>query len=104
MPTPFRRGCAVVLAALALLGLAVAGPAAAQGREFAGTIESVDAGAIAVVDRRGERLSFGRDDATAVEGKGGWNALAPGDRVIVKWSLDDGPRRAQRVIVLGSGG
>jgi len=104
MPTPVRRGCATALAVLALLGLAFGGPAAAGGREFAGTIESVSAGAVSVVDRRGEKLSFQRDDATSVEGKGGWDALAAGDRVIVKWSLDEGPRRALRVIVLGSGG
>jgi Domain of unknown function (DUF5666) len=105
MPTPSRRGrAALALTALVLVALVGGGPAAAQEREFAGTIESVGAAEIAVVDRSGDRLSFQRDAATQVEGKAGWQALAPGDRVIVKWSLGDGPRRAQRVIVLGSGG
>jgi hypothetical protein len=92
----------VLAIALAVLGLvASADVARAQGREFAGTVVSIGGSSLTVEDRRGERVTFAKGDDTVVEGKGGWGALASGDRVIVKWSLADGPRRAQRVIVLG---
>ena len=92
----------VALAALLLFALAAV-DAAAQGREFAGRIVSVGGDSLVVEDRRGERASFVRGAKTAVEGKSGWDALATGDTVIVKWQLGDGPRKALRVIVLGSG-
>jgi len=93
-----------ILGVLALL-LALAAPdtARAQRREFAGTVVSTG-GTLVVENRRGERVGFSRGPDTVVEGKGGWSALAVGDRVIVRWSLSDGPRRAHEVIVLGSGG
>jgi len=90
--------------AFAVLAFAVqADPARAQGRDFAGTVVSIAGKSIVVEDRRGERVSFAGAADTVVEGKKGWGALAEGDRVIVKWSLSDGPRRADRVIVLGGG-
>jgi hypothetical protein len=94
----------VALAALVIaIGVATAPLAGAQGREFAGTVVSVSGNSIEVEDRRGDRGRFARSEGTTVEGKPGWSAIAAGDRVIVKWSLSDGPRHARRVIVLGSG-
>jgi hypothetical protein len=98
-----RTGRVAVLAATLFAVLAGADTERGQGREFNGTVLSIDGGAMVVEDRRGERVTFNRGEDVAVEGKSGWGAIARGDRVIVKWSLSDGPRRAQRVIVLGGG-
>jgi hypothetical protein len=85
-----------------LLSLAVAESALAQSREFAGRVVSISAQSIVVKDRRGETATFGRAERTAVEGKQNWEAIAPGDSVLVRWKLGDGS--AWRVIVLESGG
>jgi hypothetical protein len=97
----FARSLALVAL---LLTAAVAERAIAQGREFAGQVVQISATTLVIEDRRGERASFERGTKTVVEGKSGWEALASGDSVIVKWQLGDGPRIAYRVTVLGSGG
>jgi len=93
----------IALAALLLTSI-VAARAVAQGREFAGQVVQIGGHTLVVEDRRGDRASFERGDKTVVDGKGGWDALANGDSVIVKWQLGNGPRIAYRVTVLGSGG
>ncbi len=85
-----------------VLPLALAESAHAQNREFAGRVVSITAQAIEVKDRRGDKVTFGREQQTAVEGKDTWEAIAPGDEVIVRWKMGDGT--ARRVIVLESGG
>ncbi len=90
------------LALLALLApLWLAERVAAQSREFAGRVVSISAQSIVVKDRRGEQASFVRAEHTAVEGaKSGWDAIAEGDEVLVRWKLGDGT--LWRVIVLES--
>jgi hypothetical protein len=91
----------LLLIAATLLPLALAESALAQSREFAGRVVSIGAQSITVKDRRGETATFQRGDTTVVEGKGSWEAIAPGDRVLVRWKLGDGT--IWRVIVLGGG-
>lgn len=92
----------VALAALTLaVGIATAEVAGAQAREFTGTVVSAGA-TITVEDRRGDRISFTGTEQTIVKGRPSWDAIAVGDRVIVRWVLEEG-RKARRVVVLGSG-
>ncbi len=94
------RTAARALAVLALLApLFLAERADAQYREFVGRVVSIDAQSLVVKDRRGNKVSFARADHTAVEGnKSAWDAIATGDKVIVRWKLTDGT--LWRVIVL----
>ena len=91
----------LLLIAATLLPLALAESALAQSREFAGRVVSISAHSITVKDRRGEKATFQRGEKTLVEGKGSWEAIAPGDPVLVRWKLGDGT--IWRVIVLGGG-
>jgi hypothetical protein len=91
--------CARVLALLALLSpLFAADPAIAQRRDFVGRVVSVDAQSLHVKDRRGNVMSFVPAENTVVEGKSGWAAIAPGDKVLVRWNLTSGI--ARHVVVL----
>ena len=92
----------LLLITATLLPLALAESALAQSREFAGRVVSISAQSITVKDRRGETATFTRGAETAVERKESWEAIAPGDEVLVRWKLGDGS--IWRVIVLGSGG
>ena len=69
-------------------------------REFAGHVVSIDASSIRVKDRRGETATFARAPYSSVHGKDNWEAVVPGDSVIVRWKLEDGTVR--RVVVLES--
>ena len=92
---------ALVLA-LALGGTAA--PAAAE-REFNGVISKVGEKRLAVKNRMGDERHFQRTPTTAVEGRRGWGALAPGDRVVVEYVRAGGQRNeVRRVIVLRPGG
>ena len=95
--------------ALVLAALLVAGPAAAQYREFSGRIEAIDSASLTVANRQGDNVSFARDEASQVRGRrSSWAALARGDRVTVSWKMTDTPRRAWIVNVMpvrpGDGG
>ena len=87
------------LALLVLLSpLWLADPAAAQRRDFVGRVLSVRAQSLVVKDRRGNAVTFVRAENTVVEGKSGWEALAAGDKVLVRWNLGSGI--ARQVVVL----
>jgi hypothetical protein len=92
----------LLVISVTLVALAAADAARAQSREFAGRVVSISATAIEVKDRRGEKASFARGAETVVEGAPSWEAIAPGDSVLVRWKLGDGS--IWRVIVLESGG
>ena len=77
--------------------------ASAQSREFAGRVISIGAGQLAVESRQGETLRFVRSERTAVDGRSGWDAIRPGDHVLVRYRLRDGPYEARRVVVLSGG-
>jgi hypothetical protein len=95
-----RSKTALVLCAL-LATLVVAASASAQQRDFAGKVVTISAQSLAVKDRRQNIVTFTRSDRTTVEGKSGWDAIAVGDQVIVRWKLGDGT--ARHVIVLEAG-
>ena len=87
--------------ALVLAALLFAGPAAAQYREFPGRIEAVDGANLTVSNRKGDNVTFARDEASQVRGrKSSWAGLARGDRVTVSWKMTDTPRRAWIVNVM----
>jgi hypothetical protein len=87
------------LALIALLSpLWLAQHAHAQRRDFVGRVVSIDAQSLEVKDRRGNIVAFVRHETTAVEGKTGWEAIAPGDKVLVRWNLGSGI--ARQVVVL----
>ena len=93
-----------VLATL-MVSFVLANIASAQTREFTGTIDRIGPDSLAVQNRMGDSLSFGRQGSTVVAGEQGgkkksWRDLEKGDRVTVHWNLKDTPRRAYRVIVL----
>jgi hypothetical protein len=95
-----RSNTALALCAL-LATLLVAGSAAAQQRDFAGKVVTISAQSLAVKDRRANIVTFTRSDRTTVEGKRGWDEIAVGDHVVVRWKLGDGT--ARHVIVLEAG-
>jgi hypothetical protein len=87
------------LALLVLLSaLGLAERADAQRRDFVGRVVSIDAQSLAVKDRRANIVTFTRAENTAVEGKSGWEAIAAGDKVLVRWNLGSG--LARQVVVL----
>ena len=98
---PPAPGVLALLALIALLApLWLASPAEAQRRDFVGRVVSIDAKSLAVKDRRANIVTFARAEQTVVEGKSGWDAIATGDKVLVRWTL--GNASARRVIVLES--
>ena len=86
----------VLLALLAPLWLAER--ADAQRRDFVGRVVSIDAQSLVVKDRRANKMTFVRAENTLVEGKSGWQAITPGDKVLVRWNLVSGI--ARQVVVL----
>lgn len=88
-----------VLALLALMSpLWAAEPASAQRRDFVGRVQSIDAQSLHVKDRRGNQMSFVRAENTLIEGRSEWGAIAPGDKVLVRWNLTTGI--ARHVVVI----
>jgi hypothetical protein len=97
--TRIAHVAAHVLALLTLLSpLWAADPAFAQRRDFVGRVVSIDAQSLGVKDRRGNEMRFVRAENTVVEGKSEWGAIAPGDKVLVRWNLTSGI--ARHVVVL----
>jgi hypothetical protein len=92
----FSRPVALLLALCLVAPLA----ASAKGRDYAGRVVSIDAGQIVVESRQGGSQSFVRGESTRVRGRDAWSAIRPGDEVVVRWRLRDGPSEALRVIVL----
>jgi hypothetical protein len=93
------RAAALICAALAMSSpLWLADSAHAQRRDFVGRVQSIDPQSIAVKDRRANIATFTRADNTVVEGKGNWDAIGVGDKVLVRWNLDSGI--ARHVVVL----
>ena len=85
------------------VALWLAGPAAAQARDFAGTVVAISANRLTVQNRMGDRRAFAGNARTPVSGKvDAWGRIKKGDRVVVSWSLDDRPVRARHVRVTGS--
>jgi len=97
-----RRIARIAARAVALVVLLsplwAADPAVAQRRDFVGRVVSIDAQSLAVKDRRGNALTFVRAENTVVEGRNDWQAIAPGDKVLVRWNLTTGI--ARHVVVI----
>jgi hypothetical protein len=87
------------LIALAL-PLLVANAASAEFRDFSGTVAEITSDKLVIDNRRGDRVSFKRSDATTVTGaKQSWQAIEVGDSVSVSWQMTDQPRIAHKVVV-----
>lgn len=90
-----------------VIPLLLAGPVAAQEREFSGKIQELGAGELLLHNRRGDEIRFQRVPETRVSGgdgaKGNWGQLRVGDRATVRWKLADSPPVAYQVIVLPRG-
>jgi len=102
-----RHSSRIGLALLGALLFALASlplPAAAEGREFNGEVLRAGEKRLVVKNRMGDKRRFHRSPETRVEGRPGWKALVPGDRVIVEYTRDGERNLAGRVIVLRPGG
>ena len=83
------------------LPLILANQASAEFREFSGTVGEISGDKMAIDNRRGDRVSFRRSEATTVTGaKQSWQAIEQGDRVSVSWKMVDEPRIAYKVVVM----
>ena len=102
-----RRDRVLRAAGVLMIPLLLAGPLAAQEREFSGMIQDLGAGGLLLRNRRGDEIRFQRVPETRVSGRegaqGGWGQLRVGDRATVRWKLADSPPVAYRVIVLPRG-
>jgi uncharacterized protein DUF5666 len=97
--TGVAHTAARAIALLALLSpLWLAEHAHAQRRDFVGRVTSISPQSLVVKDRRGNAVTFVRAENTVVEGKTGWEAVAAGDKVLVRWNLGSG--LARQVVVL----
>lgn len=99
------RGPGRQLAALVAVGLFSALvlplPAAADHRDFTGKVSKVSKKRVTIENRQGDRRSFVRGKKTKVRGsRSSWEAIRPGDELIVDWHLEDRPARARRVRVV----
>ncbi len=89
-----------VLIALAL-PLILSSDASAEFREFSGKVTEISGNKMVIGNRRGDRVSFRRSDATIVTGvKKSWQAIEKGDWVSVSWKMVDEPRVAHKVVVM----
>ena len=95
-----RIAARAVALGVVLSSLWAADPAAAQRRDFVGRVVSIDAQSLQVKDRRGNALTFVRAENTVVEGRDDWQAIAAGDKVLVRWNLTTGIAR-QVVVIEG---
>jgi hypothetical protein len=81
--------------------LILPGVAAAEDREFVGTVVKISETKIVVKNRRKDKMDFIRSDTTVVEGdKTGWTDIQAADRVSVTWDVGDRPRTAHQIKVL----
>jgi hypothetical protein len=81
--------------------LLLPGVAAAEDREFVGTVVKITETKIVVKNRRKDKMDFIRSDSTLVEGdKTGWTDIQAADRVSVTWDVGDKPRKAHQIKVL----
>ena len=92
------------IALLALIALALPlilpSAASAEYRDFSGTVAEISGDKMVIDNRRGDRVSFKRSEATTVSGaKTSWGAIKEGDRVSVSWKMVDKPRIAHKVVV-----
>ncbi len=89
-----------VLIAVAL-PLILSNEASAEFREFSGKISEISSDKMVIDNRRGDRVSFKRSEATTVTGaKKSWQAIEQGDSVSVSWKMVDKPRIAYKVVVM----
>ena len=83
-----------------LLPLILPAPASAEFRDFSGTVTEISGDKMVIDNRRGDRVSFRRSEATKVTGaKKSWHAIEKGDSVSVSWKMVDKPRIAYKVVV-----
>ena len=92
------------IAALTLIAgaapLFLASAASAEFRDFSGKVAEISNDKMVIDNRRGDRVSFRRSEATTVTGaKTSWQAIEVGDRVSVSWKMVDQPRVAHEVVV-----
>lgn len=98
-----KVACRIVLIALVALALPLitSGEASAQYREFAGKVDKVSNKKMLVDNRKGDKVSFVKTEATVVEGeKKEWKAIKKNDWVSVSWKMMDKPRIAYKVVVM----
>ena len=89
-----------VLVAVAL-PLFFSNDASAEFREFSGKVTEISGDKLVIDNRRGDRVSFSRSEATVVKGaKTSWQAIEEGDSVSVSWKMVDKPRVAYKVVVM----
>ncbi len=89
-----------VLIAVAL-PLILSNEASAEFREFSGKVTEISSDKLVIDNRQGDRVSFGRSEATTVTGaKKRWQAIEKGDWVSVSWKMVDKPRVAHKVVVM----
>ncbi|MCH8890471.1 MAG: hypothetical protein IH827_05295 [Myxococcales bacterium] len=95
-------GRIAVQALIALaLPLILSSDASAEFREFSGKVTEISGNKMVIGNRRGDRVSFRRSDATTVTGvKKSWQAIEKGDWVSVSWKMVDNPRVAHKVVVM----
>ena len=92
---------AVQVLIAATLALILSSDASAEFREFSGKVTEISGDKLVIDNRRGDRVSFKRSDATTVTGaKKSWQAIEKGDRVSVSWRMVDKPRVAHKVVVM----
>ena len=95
---------ALVLVVLVAALLVVAGPAAAQMREFTGRVDKINDEKFILDNRKGDKVTFRRIDTTEVSGQGktSWDDLEKGDWLIASWKFVDKPRKVYKVVVIPS--
>ena len=83
------------------LPLILSSEASAEFREFSGKVTEISDDEMVIDNRRDDRVSFRRSEATTVTGaKKRWRAIEEGDRVSVSWKMVDVPRVAYKVVVM----
>jgi len=98
MAKAFRK---LALMSLVLAPLALATVAHAQLREFKGKVDSIDAKAVIVDNRKGDKIKFDKIDTTAVKGeKTKWEDIKKGEWVAVSSKMLEKPRKAYEVTVM----
>jgi len=98
-----KVGCRTVLIAFlaTAVPLVMSSDVSAQYRAFAGKVQKISKNEIQVDNRKGDKISFVRTDATVVVGeKKSWGAIEKNDWVSVSWKMMDDPRVAYRIDVM----
>lgn len=85
--------------------LAGAGAAAAQLRDFHGSVTAVSDTSLTVRNAAGDVRRFAKPgkEPQVSGGRAQWGEIRVGDKVVVSWSMDDQPALAHHVHVVGSG-